>query len=68
MIRRLNIRNIDIGDCKVYSDISIVIENAIARALIKDNIPEENVINIIEKNWNDDSYEVTIYFSDKINN
>ena len=67
MIRRLNIRNIDIGDCKVYTDISIVIENTIARALIKDNIPEENVINVIEKNWNDDSYEVTIYFSDKIN-
>ena len=62
MIRRLNIRNIDITRCKVYDDISVVIENAIASALIKDNILEDSIVNIIERNRNDDCYDVAIYF------
>ncbi len=65
MIRRLNIRNIVVNNCKKYSDISIIIENAIANAMIKNNIPKENIINIIEKNWNDDWIEITIYFKDQ---
>jgi len=62
MISRLNIRNINIQKAREYSDISAIVEDAILKACTKESISDGNIINIIERNWNDDWYEITIYY------